>query len=115
MLERFSSSGVPKAPPALITVLARTSQSRPAGDRPFRESSWDAVVGSPARHASPVARPSSVRIRWTFTPALTRAPAATVLGRYETCAARFASIWQPRGQELHCTQRLAVRLIGPPL
>jgi len=90
MLERFSSSGVPKAPPALITTLARTC-SRGNWGRPLRDSSCEAVVGRPARHASPVARPSSVTIRWTLTPALTRAPRYGS-GRYETWLARFASI-----------------------
>ena len=71
---------MPKAPAALTTAFARTSQSRPAG-RPFRRASSEAVVGSPARQASPVARPFSVRTRCTWTPARTRAPAFTARGR----------------------------------
>ena len=80
--ERISSSGVPNAPPALITVRVRTCQSRPGAVYPavvfvaaVRKAfaSCDAVVGSPARHARPVTRPFSVSTRCTWTPARIRA------------------------------------------
>ena len=78
--DRCSSSGVPKAPAALITTLALTPST--GLDRsPLREASSAALMGSPARQPTPTARPSSTRTRSTSTPARTRAPAATARGR----------------------------------
>ena len=67
--ERSSSSGVPSAPPAAITARrARTEKGR---ERP----------ASATVHSTPTARPPSVTIVSTWTPARIRAPAATARGR----------------------------------
>ena len=51
--ERSSSSGVPKAPPALITALARTCQSRPAAACPVARY----LLHAGGRHPRPAAEP----------------------------------------------------------
>src|SRR4051795_10576872 len=51
--ERSSSSGVPKAPPGLITALALTCQSRPGGGGPLRDLPWAAAPGRGGAVAGP--------------------------------------------------------------